>query len=46
MYQKLTIIGNLGRDPDMRFTPDGKPKVQADAGTYEAWKSRMKKAVS
>ena len=23
MYQKLLIIGNLGRDPEMRYTPDG-----------------------
>ncbi len=23
MYQKLIIIGNLGRDPEMRYTPDG-----------------------
>ena len=25
MYQKLIIIGNLGRDPEMRYTLDGKP---------------------
>jgi len=24
MYHKLTIVGNLGKDPDMRFTTDGK----------------------
>jgi len=24
MYQKLIIIGNLGRDPEMRYTPDGR----------------------
>jgi len=24
MYQKLIIIGNLGRDPEMRYTADGK----------------------
>ena len=24
MYQKLILIGNLGRDPEMRYTPDGK----------------------
>lgn len=23
MYQKITIAGNLGRDPEMRFTPKG-----------------------
>ena len=25
MYQKITIIGNLGRDPEMRFVPSGSP---------------------
>lgn len=24
-YQKLIIIGNLGRDPEMRYTPSGDP---------------------
>ncbi len=23
MFQKLTIVGNLGRDPEMRYQPDG-----------------------
>ena len=25
MYSKLIIIGNLGRDPEMKFTPAGEP---------------------
>jgi single-strand DNA-binding protein len=25
MYQSITIIGNLGKDPEMRYTSDGKP---------------------
>jgi single-strand DNA-binding protein len=24
MYQKLTIVGNLGKDPEMKYTTDGK----------------------
>lgn len=24
-YNELTIVGHLGRDPEMRFTPDGMP---------------------
>ncbi len=24
-YQKMTVIGNLGREPEMRFTPNGQP---------------------
>jgi len=23
MYQKLVLVGNLGRDPEMRYTPQG-----------------------
>ncbi len=23
MYQKITIVGNLGQDPEMRYMPDG-----------------------
>ena len=23
MYQKITLVGNLGRDPEMRYTPAG-----------------------
>ena len=25
MYQKITIVGNLGRDPEMRYAPSGSP---------------------
>ena len=25
MYSKIIIIGNLGRDPEMRFSPSGDP---------------------
>lgn len=24
MYQRIILAGNLGRDPEMKFTPDGK----------------------
>lgn len=27
MYQSLTIVGNLGRDPEMRYMADGTPVV-------------------
>ncbi|HIP74019.1 MAG TPA: single-stranded DNA-binding protein, partial [Anaerolineae bacterium] len=23
MYQKIIVVGNLGRDPEMRYMPDG-----------------------
>ena len=25
MYQNITIIGNLGRDPELKFAADGNP---------------------
>ena len=25
MYQSITIVGNLGKDPEMRYTPSGAP---------------------
>ena len=33
MYQKLIIIGNLGSDPEQRFTPDGKPVTSFSVAT-------------
>ena len=33
MYQKLIIIGNLGRDPEQRFTPDGSPVTSFSVAT-------------
>lgn len=38
MYQKLIIIGNLGRDPEMRFTPDGNPVTQINVATSRRYK--------
>lgn len=33
MYQKIIIIGNLGKDPDMRYTADGKPVTTFSVAT-------------
>ncbi len=33
MYQKLIIIGNLGRDPELRFTADAKPVCTLSVAT-------------
>jgi single-strand DNA-binding protein len=33
MYQKIIIIGNLGRDPEQRFTPDGSPVTSFSVAT-------------
>ena len=37
---KVQIIGNLGRDPDVRHTQDGKPIVNLSVATSESWKDR------
>ncbi|MCL0073480.1 single-stranded DNA-binding protein, partial [Dehalococcoidia bacterium] len=33
MFNKLIAIGNVGRDPEMRFTPSGKPVTSFSLAT-------------
>lgn len=40
MYQKVTIIGNLGGDPDLRFTPTGDPVTNFNVATNRKWKGQ------
>ena len=40
MYQRLIIIGNLGRDPEMRFTPDGNPVTTINVATSRRYKEK------
>jgi single-strand DNA-binding protein len=37
MYQKITLIGNLGRDPEMRYTPSGQQVTTFSMATTEKW---------
>ena len=37
---KVQLIGNLGRDPEVRHTQDGKPIVNLSVATSESWKDR------
>ena len=37
MYQKVIIVGNLGRDPEMRYTPDGTPVTSFSVATSRRW---------
>lgn len=37
MYQRLTIIGNLGQDPQMRYTSDGTPVTNFSVATNRRW---------
>jgi len=40
MYQKLIIVGNLGRDPDKRYTPDGTPSCSFSVAVNKAWTTK------
>jgi single-strand DNA-binding protein len=33
MYQKIIIAGNLGRDPEMRYTPSGQAVTNFSVAT-------------
>lgn len=34
---KVMIIGRLGRDPEMRYTPSGKPVTTFSVATHRSW---------
>jgi len=40
MYQKVTIIGNLGGDPEMRYMPDGTPVTNFSVATNRKWTNK------
>lgn len=40
MYQKLVIVGNLGRDPEMRYTSDGAPVTNFSVATNRRWNNQ------
>jgi single-strand DNA-binding protein len=37
MYQKVTIVGNLGNDPEMRYTPSGVAVTRFSVATNRRW---------
>ena len=37
MYQKLTIVGNVGRDPEMKYLPDGTAVTSFSMATNRSW---------
>lgn len=40
MYQKLIIAGNLGGDPEMRYTPSGQAVTNFSVATNRKWTSK------
>jgi single-strand DNA-binding protein len=37
MYQSTVVVGHLGRDPEMRYTPDGTPVTSFSVATTRRW---------
>ena len=39
MYQQIVIVGNLGRDPEMRYMPNGTPVTSLNVATNRKYNS-------
>ena len=39
-FNRITIVGNLGRDPEMRYLPSGDPVASFSVATTERWRTR------
>ena len=46
MYQKITIVGNLGRDPEMRYMGDGTAVTNFNVATSRRWSNQAGEPVS
>lgn len=40
MYNKIILIGNLGRDPEIRSLPSGTPVCEFSLATNHRWRDR------
>ena len=36
----MILVGNLGQDPEIRYTPDGRPIANFSIATSETWKDK------
>ena len=41
MYQRITLVGNLGGDPEMLYLPDGKPVTNFSMATTRKWTNQQ-----
>lgn len=41
MYQMLTIVGRLGKDPEMRYTSSGTPVCSFSVATDRVWNNEQ-----
>jgi single-strand DNA-binding protein len=39
-YHKIIIVGNVGRDPEMRFTPQGDPVTSFNVATNRQYQNK------
>jgi single-strand DNA-binding protein len=39
VYHRILVVGNLGRDPEMRYTPDGTPVTTFSVASNRRWTS-------
>jgi single-strand DNA-binding protein len=37
---KVILVGNLGRDPEIRRTQDGRPVANSSVATSESWRDK------
>lgn len=37
MYQQITLAGNLGSDPEMKYTPSGVPVTKFSVAVNKSW---------
>src|SRR5438270_13113056 len=37
---KVTLVGNLGKDPEIRRTQDGRPIANLSVATSESWRDK------
>jgi single-strand DNA-binding protein len=37
MYQKTVVVGHLGKDPEMRYTPSGVPVTSFNVASSRRW---------
>jgi single-strand DNA-binding protein len=37
MYARIILVGNLGNDPEMRYTPSGQPVTHFSLATNRRW---------
>lgn len=37
MYQQITLVGNVGQDPEMRYTPSGQAVTSFSVAVNKSW---------